>query len=434
MHMGNNILAFLVISPLASAAVNIFFLRKNMSNGLLKIVSILQIILCFYISPDDIYNFGSWQLPIGITYKVTSINKVFITLLSYILLLYSFLPRKYAFVDSKSRCIITSLVLFIASSIFGLLLSNDLFHIYVCIEVFSIATTTLLSVGNNHKYAMNYLICSALGATIILYGIGLLLFSQGDLVIRNNANAFACILFLLGCIMKTSLFPMGTYISNVYRGSKDILLAYLMPASSILSFYLIYIFIYRIFPGNSYSNIILSVGFITSVYFGKQANDKNNIRDIVICSAFAQSGYIFMSYVLPCNNDILMLYITLDSIYKFCIFSYFSYENKSIVLTIPIIFIIISVMGIPPMLGFIIKYLQVKALVESKNYIAVLLFVFPIVLSIKYNISLLKKIYSANKNIKWMNSYESKGVHIVLYIAFLSLVLINLVSIYKYLL
>ncbi|MEK6733907.1 MAG: proton-conducting transporter membrane subunit, partial [Pseudomonadota bacterium] len=177
-----NLLILQIIIPLCGSLI-CFSLNKRMAwlfANIIMIVSFAISLMLFKASlgADIItYNLGGWNAQIGIEYRLDRLNSFFILLVSFIAMLNLFGMRGLAEfeITLDKTNIFFGLYLIAIVGLFGILISNDIFNIYVLLEVNAIASYALVASGQNKiskKAAFEYLIFGTIGSTLILFGIG----------------------------------------------------------------------------------------------------------------------------------------------------------------------------------------------------------------------------------------------------------------------
>ena len=114
------------------------------------------------------YEFGDWSAPIGIIFRIDVFNITFL-LLSYLLLtlfticFWDIVADKLVVLlpQQRKRSLFYGLLFIFYTGLTGLLLTADLFNLYVFLEIFSLASYSLLSLGGDRRAllgAFDYLI------------------------------------------------------------------------------------------------------------------------------------------------------------------------------------------------------------------------------------------------------------------------------------
>lgn len=260
------------------------------------------------------YQFGGWHPPVGIEYKIDTLN-------SFVLLIVSFIgavmmpyarPSVDGEIEAKKQPLFYSVYLLCFSGLLGIVSTNDLFNIYVFLEISSLATYALIAMGNNRKAltsSFEYLILGTVGATFILIGIGLIYMMTGTLNISDIAArigdasdprpieaAFAFI--TIGLALKIAMFPLHIWLTNAYAYAPSFISSFLSATATKVAIYVFIRIIYTVF-GYKYSfetmplsEILVTLGVAGILVGSLAAIYQKNIKRMLAFSSVAQVGYI----------------------------------------------------------------------------------------------------------------------------------------------
>jgi len=349
-----------------------------------------------------VYVFGNWAAPIGIEYRLDYLN---------------------------------SLLLFAHAGYIGVLSTNDLFNLYVFIEISSLATYVLLSKGNNPKAligAFDYLIMGTIGATLILISIGFFFSITGSLNISDifnilqknfsttdttssdglNILLIAIVFFLVGSILKMAFFPLHFWMIRAYSASAPFILTYISAISSLLGVYMIMRFIYfTIEAGLVYipiSIILRSMAIVAIISCSYLALKSKDIKKIVIYSTALQIGYVFLLLSIWQAKSLLFQLLIIDSINKVGLFTLLTHiQNKtnelnvnsmkqirnSFVFKCLAALIILFSSGLPITSMFIVKIKIFDLLIQQKLILEFIVLIIASIFGVLYHLKFTKAIF-----------------------------------------
>ena len=138
------------------------------------------------------YDLGNWEPPYGIEYVVDSLSAfvmLFVSGLGAIVLLYA-PPSVDQEIPEKKQYLFYASYLLCLTGLLGICITGDLFNVFVFLEISSLSSYALISMGRTRRAplaAFQYLIMGTIGATFILIGIGLVYQMTGTL---NMADMF----------------------------------------------------------------------------------------------------------------------------------------------------------------------------------------------------------------------------------------------------
>ena len=127
------------------------------------------------------YWMGNWEpvegYAIGIGYEIDALNMFFALLVVTTILLAAIYSMKYMALDHHLGHYYT-LFLMLSGSVLGLVLTGDIFNMFVMIEIMTFASVALTAFRNNKNGALEagfkYLIVGSIGSSMTLAGIALL--------------------------------------------------------------------------------------------------------------------------------------------------------------------------------------------------------------------------------------------------------------------
>ena len=321
--------------------------------------------LCFGISCTDLilntsdvvhYEIGNWDKTIGIEYTIDLSNRILILFCNAILLFLSCFCSKQIesslikYIEGKYPYLFYSLLLFAHSGYVGILSTNDLFNLYVFIEISSISTYVLMSIGRDKfapANALNYLIMGTIGATFILISIGLLLSLTGSLnasivsevILQQQSNtpvlAGVLAFFIVGCMLKIALFPVNSWMIKVYNSTPSVLLVYTSSVSSLTSAYiLMHFFRYTLHFNTSLSEVFTNAFYYTSIVaiiLGVGLTLlQTTIKQILIHSLIPQTACTVLMMCVGAPQYLITIMLCVDSMSKVCLFFILSIISEEI--------------------------------------------------------------------------------------------------------
>lgn len=171
---------------------------------------------------------GNWKPPFGINLFVSPLS-LGLTLLVYLVAMVLLISDIASDRQRKSQFYLLYSLIVMAAV--GLILTADLFNIFVFLEIGSIATFALIAIGREGSGpagALRYLFLAQLTTLLMLAGIGLVYSATGVLNVAslsgsaalNPAFAFlAGALILLPLLLELKQFPFNGWVGGAYRGA-----------------------------------------------------------------------------------------------------------------------------------------------------------------------------------------------------------------------
>jgi len=249
---------------------------------------------------------GSFAPPLGITFYVDRLALLFALAVPLMSLL---LWPGEGDADGIRR---QSLTLLLAASLSGLALSGDLFNLYVFYELAAVASYGLAAGSGSaagYVAAFRYMMLSALGSVIGLFGIALIYFQTGTLNLAHLATlsdelanpqglaAFA--MLLIGFGVKAELFPVNGWVPEVYAATGRRVAALLAGLASKLAVLAVVRILLLVFPGDEARQLLLVLGILGVVTGELAAWQARDVARMLAWSSIGQLGVVFIAFSLP---------------------------------------------------------------------------------------------------------------------------------------
>jgi formate hydrogenlyase subunit 3/multisubunit Na+/H+ antiporter MnhD subunit len=263
------------------------------------------------------YAVGGWPAPLGIQLHADGLSALLLlavsaigTAISVYTLAY-FHPRGHTDAPPRST-MFESVWLLGWGGLNGLLLSGDLFNLYVCLEILTLTSICLIAVAGTHaaiNAALRYLQVALAGSLFYLLGVAILYGMAGTLdlallatqVSAEPAFLAAFALMGLGLLMKAAVFPAHFWLPPAHANAPA-------PASALLSGLVVtasFYMLLRIWSGLYVSLVSLPwalllgiLGATSIVWGGLQALRQDRLKMVVAYSTVSQVGYGFLLFPL----------------------------------------------------------------------------------------------------------------------------------------
>ena len=311
---------FPIIIPLIAAPICALMRQRALLWPFLIIVtwttfaSSVTLLYNININSTITYSMGGWVAPIGIEYRLDVLNAFIMVLVSGIAAFVSIYARRSVEneIDGDRHHIYYSAFLLCLTGLLGITVTGDAFNVYVFLEISSLASYAIVSVGRDPralKAAFSYLVMGTIGATFILIAIGMMYMLTGTLNMADLADrlpevkdtrtiqtAFA---FLsVGLTLKIALFPMHSWLPNVYAYAPSVTTIFLSATSTKVSLYIFLRFLFTIYGGDyafnqlAITEILLPLGLLGVFAATIVAIFQTDLKRLLAYSSIAQIGYI----------------------------------------------------------------------------------------------------------------------------------------------
>ena len=316
--------ALLIIIPLMAAPLCVLVRGKTFSWLVALIANALSVLAAVYlvtaVREGEIirYNLGGWLAPAGIEYVIDTLNATIALIVSLVSLIVMVYARKSAAQEIKSdkHYLLYTAWMLCLCGLLGILVTGDAFNVFVFLEISSLSTYMLISMGserNAFTASFRYLIMGSIGASFILIGIGFLYAATGtlnmiDLAARipgaesPRAILVAFSFITVGLMIKAAIFPLHAWLANAYRYAPAAVTPFLAGTATKVSLYVLIRFFFSIF-GVEYSfgqmlltYILLPAAIIGYVLMSLVAVFQSDLRKLLAYSSVAQIGYIVAAF------------------------------------------------------------------------------------------------------------------------------------------
>ncbi|MFH5881118.1 complex I subunit 5 family protein [Liberiplasma polymorphum] len=302
---------FLVFIPIFTALFIYLFKNKHM-NYLAFIaqfaMTVLAIIYYAYYQGNyeaTFFVFGGWDASVGISFYNDSLSYsfVFLTLFSWWMVLI------YTFDTKQTEHNFLFFLMFLQGVFLGLLQTNDLFNMFVFLELTTIIVTILIAfkkLGHSFRAAIYYLLINTSGVLLFLIGIIILYnifgtinmrFIQENIAIYGDRNAirFAYVLMMAGISVKSAFFPVFTWLPKAHGVAQSAISALLSGLVVKGGLYL-FIRINEMFGGANinYYQFFYFVGAATAVVGVMFALSQKDMKQILAYHTVSQIGIVMM--------------------------------------------------------------------------------------------------------------------------------------------
>lgn len=266
------------------------------------------------------YWLGGWEPPWGIEYVIDYLNAFVLIVVSFIAFIVSIYSKKSVEKEiggNKIAPFYAIYLLFIAG-LMGIIITGDVFNLYVFIEISALAGYTMVAMGKKRTALIasyNYLILGTIAATFILLGIGYLYMVTGtlnmaDLRVRlpmlydSNVVRTAFAFFTLGLSLKLALFPLHIWLPNVYTYSPSVVSAIMAATSTKVGAYVLLRIMFTVFTVKfdlqaiPITKILLFLSALAIIAGSILAIAQTNIKRMLAYSSVGQIGYIVLGAAL----------------------------------------------------------------------------------------------------------------------------------------
>jgi len=323
---------------------------------------------------------GGFSAPLGILFYVDQLALLFVILVVLGTLIL-WLGKERGRIQEET------LLLLIVAGGCGLALSGDLFNIYVFYEIVAVASYGLAaSRGSGAGYAasIRFLILSALGSSLLLLGIALIYAVTGTLnlahlahlapqMLNGSVGLVAFALMLIGFGVKAEIFPVNTWVPEVYGTAPARISALLGGIVSKLALLVVLRILVLMYADTSAPLLLLSLGILGVISGELAALRATDLRQVLAYSSIGQLGLVAIAFAIPGAAGVIAgIALALHhAVVKPALFMLteawggqlsrlVGAAQVSMLSTLLFLVLALSLVGIPPLPGFWAKFLLLK--------------------------------------------------------------------------
>lgn len=403
--------------------------------------------------------FFQFSIPVSSLNQSLFVNEIYVTPFSHsvsYLILFSTLLLLIFRENKKHTTEYYFILLAIGLGAMLMTKANSFLVTYLSIELVSLAS--YLITGFSFKKigfeaSIKYLIFGAISSVILLLGIAFLYGSTGVFYLNNlrltneTINQLGAFFVLLGFFFKLGLFPMHLWIPATYQSAPSGAVAYI----SIIPKLAIIVLIHRFFQFVQHpvwlEFIAILLGIITILFGTLGAFRQKNTRRMISYGAIAQSGFL-LPFALISSETSLSLFWWFAVVYLVMNFLAFylidCYEKKGIyqiseytniengsknILSYGFLIVALSLIGLPPLAGFLAKFFVFTLLWEQFSVhsnlwylIYLLIAVLATVFSLFFYFKIPKNIFLPNQTAETKLVFRKEEQLIVIFLSFLLII------------
>jgi len=373
------------------------------------------------------YWLGGWSPPWGIEYVVDALNAyILVIVLSLALICVTYSKRSIAHELPQKIVSFYTLYQLLVTGLCGVTVTGDIFNMYVFIEIFSLSAYALIASRGKIalKASFTYLVLGSIGACFFLLGIGFLYSVTGSLnmhdlslilppLYENKVVQAAFVFFVVGLSIKMALFPLHTWLPDAHSFAPSEISAMLSGiiievstyALIRVSFSVYTVAFIKLLPIFDFLCWVAAFGIIIGSVL---AIAQYNLKRMLAYSSVSQMGYIMLAVGLSTSTHSALwggltpalMHILNHALMKGCLFlvaGAFIYKAELWNITdfqglgrkmpytcAAFMLAAISMIGVPPSVGFVSKVYIILACLESGKFIFVAVMLLSSLLNLVY--------------------------------------------------
>lgn len=306
---------FVIIPLLAAFLIPLVSRHRDIWAALLSLVAVMSLLVLsiyafFGLSGETlVYRMSAWKLPIGINLvqdAFSSFMLVMVSLIALTSLIYSFKYIRRLGSDWRYY----ALFMIMVAGMNGVLVTGDLFNLFVFMEIALMAALALVAYGGRaHEFeaAFKYAVMASVSASLILLGIAVVYGSTSSLALATIAQSlgqkspllvlWVGSLFLAGFGVKTAIMPFHAWLPDAHSSAPAPISAMLSGVLiKTLGVYVLVRLFYNVFGApRLFLQVFLGLGAVSIILGVLLAIGQWDVKRLLAYSSISQIGYILLA-------------------------------------------------------------------------------------------------------------------------------------------
>ncbi len=301
-----------VAIPLATAFLLPIFGKKGKGPAtLLANLATLSLLILAVASvgKSDAYEIGKWSIPLGINMVLDGLSSLLLLAISVVSAAAMLFSARYM-EQYTAKAKYLSLFMLMVAGMNGVVLSGDIFNLFVFLEIASIASYALVGFGCEHEEleaAFKYMVLGSIGSIFVLFAVALVYGNTGSLNMAyiskaiassglNAGLAFALGLFIAGFGLKAALVPFHAWLPDAHPSAPAPISAMLSGVIiKALGVYALARVVFNVFGVSIQIGWVLIVLGLLSMLVGAfLAIGQWDIKRLMAYSSISQLGYVVL--------------------------------------------------------------------------------------------------------------------------------------------
>lgn len=448
--------ALLIVVPLLCALISplVAYFSTRLLRGL-NLAAIFASFLCavgalLRVLTEGVwhYRFGAWAPPWGIEYVIDPLSGGMAVLISLLSLLVLFYTGPFLQEDGWLRKgIYYALYTLLTTGLLGMVVTGDVFNLYVFLEISSLAAYALIASGGGKATfaAFRYVLIGTMGASFYLLGVGFLYALTGSLNMADLAERLqplsdspvvllAAIFILVGIGIKMALFPLHGWLPDAYTYAPPAAIPFISGVMTKVMAYVLLRYFFFIFGVHGFIPAVLEVvGWLAAagiILASVMALAQSDFRRMLAYSSVAQLGYIALGMAIGNFYGLIgaALHLLNHAVMKSCLFlaaggvkwktgehmiEKYAGMSRQMPLTMgALLLAALSMVGIPPTAGFFSKWYLILGALERNLWIYAVVIILSSLLNALYFFRVLEQVYLRQADTEGQDGQEMQQLRL----------------------
>ena len=403
-------------SPILMIAVPLFvaflipllgYVHKKAGLYAMSLTLLFNMLTGFYFLPQVMEKpirviIAGYKPPFGINLAITPFSMFLACLISTMGFLVSLYLLKDNTTETQDK--FSMLILLVVMGSTGIVLTGDIFNMFVFLEITSISSYALTAIKKDRKGSeagIKFLLVGSISSTLLLLGIALIYNQLGTLNLADIANrfsqmnpkvAFLAVSFLfIGFGIESEMFPLNAWAPDVYQGAPAPVAALFSAITVKAGLYAMVRFLFTVVAKATFIKLLLLFGILTVIVSELSALRQKDVKRMLGYSSLGQIGVILFAVGIGTadamqgaifhfvNHAVLKatLFLSVGLLAKAAGGSTME-DLKGIGKKYPFVagvfgIAALGVMGFPPLNGFMSKMLILMAAAKAEHIVLIML-------------------------------------------------------------
>ncbi|MFC1916218.1 complex I subunit 5 family protein [Chloroflexota bacterium] len=375
---------------------------------------------------------GGWPPPFGIEYVLDHLSAFMALIIVFIGLIAIIYPPEAGLYQTPRKGVpMYGLIMLLIAGLVGVVVTGDLFNLFVFLEIYSLASYALITLGGDRAVvaSFRYLILGTIAGSFYLLGVGFIYFSTGTLNMADVAQRLpplygsptimaAVALIVVGMGIKMALFPLHVWLPDAHSYAPPVIAAILAAIQIEVAAYVLVRMLLTVFQPEyfcEYLPVTQVIGWIAAagIIFGSvMAIAQRDFKRMLAYSTVAQVAYIGLGIGLANPLGLIggLLHILNHAFMKSCLFliaggiryqtglhaipQFAGLGRKMPLLMAAFTVAALSMVGIPPTCGFFSKWYLILGSIDANNWVFVAVILASSLLTAVYFFRVIERIYA----------------------------------------
>lgn len=378
------------------------------------------------------YFIGGWPPPFGIEYVLDHLSAfmaLIIVFIGFIVIIYP--PQAGLYQVPRKGVPMYGLLMLLIGGLVGVVVTGDLFNLFVFLEIYSLASYALITLGGDRAVvaSFRYLVLGTIAGSFYLLGIGFIYFSTGTLNMADAAQLMpalygspaimaAVALIVIGMGIKMALFPLHVWLPDAHSYAPPVIAAILAAIQIEVAAYVVIRMLLTVFQPQYFIEVLpvtTIIGWVSAagIIFGSvMAIAQKDFKRMLAYSTVAQVAYVGLGIGLANPLGLIggLLHILNHAFMKSSLFlvagaikyqtglqemSKFAGLGRKMPLMMAGFTVAgLSMIGIPPTAGFFSKWYLILGGIDAGNWVFVAVILASSLLTAVYFFRMIEKIFA----------------------------------------